>query len=399
MSRMRVHEVSSPISLFPFIGILLCTMGALLVVLVAVSRSARSTAQRQVQAQREATTAKANTSDVQKKLDQVNHFVGALGTLRGQAEKKLRDEQARLSAVEDHIRRLHERMESIKSAAVELQALEQEHYDDRQQGEREVERLKQLVAESEKTVASFREAGNKAAHSYAVVPYDGPNGTFRRPIYIECVKNELVIHPEGTRIKVEDLRPPFGPGNPLASVLRATRDQIVRATSQGAVGRDAEPYPLLLVRPDGLLVYDRARSAIEAGDFDLGFELVESDWKIKFPQADPQLAGIQQQALEQARARQQLIAEAAPRAYASVAASDGEDSGFDEEESSDGGDRYGGAGGSGPGRIGAGAGGSGDVPRTYVVHNDKHADKEHGSGGPGGGEGGADNDANGSGTV
>ncbi len=41
MSRARVHEVSSPISLFPFIGILLCTMGALLVVLVAVSRSAR----------------------------------------------------------------------------------------------------------------------------------------------------------------------------------------------------------------------------------------------------------------------------------------------------------------------------------------------------------------------
>ena len=34
MSRARVHEVSSPISLFPFIGILLCTMGALLVILV-----------------------------------------------------------------------------------------------------------------------------------------------------------------------------------------------------------------------------------------------------------------------------------------------------------------------------------------------------------------------------
>ena len=48
MSRARVHEVSSPISLFPFIGILLCTMGALLVVLVAVSRSARDTAEREV---------------------------------------------------------------------------------------------------------------------------------------------------------------------------------------------------------------------------------------------------------------------------------------------------------------------------------------------------------------
>ena len=51
MSRARVHEVSSPISLFPFIGILLCTMGALLVILVAVSQSAKNTAVREVQSQ------------------------------------------------------------------------------------------------------------------------------------------------------------------------------------------------------------------------------------------------------------------------------------------------------------------------------------------------------------
>ena len=47
MSRARVHEVSSPISLFPFIGILLCTMGALLVILVVVSKSAKDSAVRE----------------------------------------------------------------------------------------------------------------------------------------------------------------------------------------------------------------------------------------------------------------------------------------------------------------------------------------------------------------
>ena len=55
MSRARVHEVSSPISLFPFIGILLCTMGALLVILVAVSKSAKNTAVREVQSQKKPT--------------------------------------------------------------------------------------------------------------------------------------------------------------------------------------------------------------------------------------------------------------------------------------------------------------------------------------------------------
>src|SRR3954447_24889898 len=107
MSRARVHEVSSPISLFPFIGILLCTMGALLVVLVAVSRSARDTAQSQVKAEHKST---AVDEDTQKKIEYVENYVGGLNTVRGQAEEKLRDEHLRLSHVEDHIRRLQEKM-------------------------------------------------------------------------------------------------------------------------------------------------------------------------------------------------------------------------------------------------------------------------------------------------
>ena len=148
-----------------------------------------------------------------------------------------------------------------------------------------------------------------------MVPYEGPNGTYRRPIYIECVKGELVLQPEGVHLTADDLRPPIGPGNPLASVLRATRDHLVRLNPKVGESRDLSPYPLLLVRPDGLMVYDRARQAIEAGDFDMGFELVESDWKLKFPQADPQLAAVEAQALDQSRARQQILAAAAPRAY------------------------------------------------------------------------------------
>jgi len=117
------------------------------------------------------------------------------------------------------------------------------------------------------------------------------------------------------RISEDDLHGPLGAGNPLASALRACRDYIVRLSPGAGQSRDTEPYPLLLVRPDGLHAYDRARQAIEAGDFDLGFELIESDWKVKYPQSDPQLADVEQQALEQARARQQLLAAAAPRAY------------------------------------------------------------------------------------
>ena len=158
---------------------------------------------------------------LQKKMDYVQKYVGSLNSVRGDAERKLRDEHSRLSHVEDHIRRLQEQMRSLQLAAVEFEALEQEHYDDREQAEREVERLNQLIDGSRKTIASLQEEALKAPASYAVVPYEGPNGTFRRPMYIECVKDGVVLQPEGVHISANDLRPPYGAGNPLAAALRA----------------------------------------------------------------------------------------------------------------------------------------------------------------------------------
>jgi hypothetical protein len=388
MSRARVHEVSSPLSLFPFIGILLCTMGALLVILVVVSRSARDTARREVAAKQQST---ARPKDgTHEKLEEVNRYVGSLATVRGEAERKLRDEQTRLSNVEEHIRRLQEKMRSLQTASVELEEMEKEHYDDREQAEREIKRLEKLIEDSKKTITSLQEEGKKESLNYAVIPYEGPNGTFRRPLYIECVKNEMILQPEGVHISADDLRGPLGAGNPLAAALRASRDYIVRLNPGAGQSRDTEPYPLLLVRPDGLHAYDRARQAIEAGDFDLGFELIESDWKVKYPQADPQLADLQQQALEQARVRQQLLAAAAPRAYRggpTMVAGEFDD---DEEDIVGGGSGAGGAGG-GVGGGGAGGGIGRGGSRDYVVSRGRggSGDDDRYSESGGGGDGGA----------
>src|SRR4029079_19032746 len=198
MSRARVHEVSSPISLFPFIGILLCTMGALLVILVAVSKSAKNTAVREVHS-RAHSDAKGATDGANKKIEEVTTYVASLNAVKVKATTRLTEEQLRLGQVEDHIRRLHERIQALQSAAIELKALEQEHYDDHEQAAREIDRLHKLIADSQKSVAALQEAGSKESRSYAVVPYEGPNGTYRRPIYIECVKNGLVLQPEGVR--------------------------------------------------------------------------------------------------------------------------------------------------------------------------------------------------------
>ena len=121
MSRAKVHEVSSPISLFPFIGILLCTMGALLVILVAVSRSARDYGREASCKPRQPAAATHDERGPTKELEEAQHSTLASSSrCESEAQRKLREEQLRLSHMEDHIRRLQEQLRSLQLAAVEL---------------------------------------------------------------------------------------------------------------------------------------------------------------------------------------------------------------------------------------------------------------------------------------
>ncbi len=314
MSRAKPIDNSTTVSLFPFLAVLLCTMGALLVVLVGVSRSARDAALREASTHPQ-TAAADEALEAKRELEKIDRHVAQLKQASSAAEQQLRENQLRLGHLEEHMRRLHDRLGVLQIAAAELNALEEEHYDDRAQAEREIARLQRLIAETQAAIDSLKEEAKLQKRTYALIPYEGPNGTFRRPIYIECVQDALILQPEGIRITRDDLRPPLGPGNPLAAALRAARDHFARLHPAEGQHRDAEPYPLLVVRPDGLLMYDRARRAIESSDFEFGFELVEEHWELKYPVADPQLAAIEQQAIEHARVRQQALAAAAPRAY------------------------------------------------------------------------------------
>ncbi|HEY2146639.1 MAG TPA: hypothetical protein VGH32_01800, partial [Pirellulales bacterium] len=90
---------------------------------------------------------------------------------------------------------------------------------------------------------------------------------------------------------------PDGPGNPLATVLRAIRDQLAAAGGQG------DPYPLLIVRPDGIEMFYVARQAMASWASDFGYELIEQDRKLAFPAPAAPLAQVEQAALADARAR------------------------------------------------------------------------------------------------
>lgn len=324
MSRARLDDNQNAVQLFPFVAVLLCTMGSLLVLLVGVASSSKARALEEAAAlQAEAQAANVvraaesqeNIEAARRELEQIAKYQAELDAVHAQAADRLHQDQARLSHLEDHMRRLREQLETLKLAAAELNALEDEHYDDREQARQEIERLQQLIDESRKTIEELRAEAKTRAKSYAIVPYQGRSGTRRRPVYIECREDDVVLQPEGVVFTLDDFQPPIGPGNPLVAAIRAAREHIIRVESNAAAGEGAAPYPLIIVRPKGIRFYYYVREAIQSWDSEFGYELVEEDWELKYAPADPQLATVEYEAAELARRRLQALAAAAPKAY------------------------------------------------------------------------------------
>src|SRR5262249_8062064 len=132
--------------------------------------------------------------------------------------------------------------------------------------EKSKQSAEELATEKEKAAERRRTSPNK----YAVTPYFGPNATNRRPIYLECTKDAIVLRPEGTSIPTAPLEEDARADNPLARVVHVVADYWTR--------RDSEPaYPLLIVRPDGVHSYYIARGALEFLRYPFGYELVAGD--------------------------------------------------------------------------------------------------------------------------
>lgn len=322
MSNRNASENSDSISLFPFLAVLLCTMGALLVLLVVlVQRAAQEgfiakISQLTLNSATEPTEEnREHREQLEQELADIAEYQQQLESLREQANKRLQDEQLRLSHSEEHARRLEEELAKLAIAAAQLKQTEEHQSVDQEQAERELARLEKLVEETQQRVEDLRaESGGK--HSYAIVPYKGPNGTYRRPLYIECNSEGITLHPEGIRLTANDFIAPHWPGNPLAAALRASREYLNDKAAKGGDYAPPDPYPLLIVRPGGIKQYALARAAITSWDSDYGYEFIDEDMQLSFPEAaDPQLAHAQQHAVIIARDRLLQLAQAAPSRF------------------------------------------------------------------------------------
>lgn len=337
MTKARHRDGDNPVQLFPFVAVLLCTMGALLVLLVSVARTSRARAledavalqsEARAEAALRAAESQRNLEASRRELERVAAYQRELDEARRRADAILQHDRARLAHLEDHMRRLRQQLETMKLAAAELNSLQDSRFEDRQQALAEVERLGQLIGETRQKIEELRAETAHRSKSYAIVPFEGRSGTRRRPIYIECNETEVVLQPEGVVFTMDDFRPPIGPGNPLVAALRAAREHVARNSPAGALGKDVEPYPLIVVRPTGFKFYRLVREAIQSWDSEFGYELVEQDWVLTYGGADPQLASVEYDAAQLARERLRALADAAPQAYGAYRGGGGWGDGF-----------------------------------------------------------------------
>ncbi|MFM8435759.1 MAG: hypothetical protein ACKOBP_10545 [Planctomycetia bacterium] len=295
MSRRR--PVDGPtISLFPFLAVLLCTMGALLVLLVLFSRSAKEGA---------ATESGADIADLELVKESLGWRLEQLSGVRERTAADLAAARLQLAGVEEHTRELTDELEKLERTLAQAAA------GGPRPSDADLAALEEKLKSARESLDKARAEKKSKPPAYAVVPYVGVNGTHRRPLYIECSLDGVFLQPEGVRLSPGDFEGPPGPGNPLACALRAAREHIARSPAASA-DPAAQPYPLLLVRPSGVMAYYAAREAIQSWGSDFGYQLIDEDWELAFPPRDPALAEVEKRAIEEARQRLAWLAEVRP---------------------------------------------------------------------------------------
>ena len=301
MSRRRA--LSGPtISLFPFLAVLLCTMGSLLVLLVIFSRSAQQ-AEAQASAAAEATA----VEELALAREELSWRLDQLQGVKARTAEELARVRMQLAGIEENARALADEFAALERTAAALEAGAGDGADT----DPPLAELEARLAQAERELAEARAEASERPPAYAVVPYEGQAGTHRRPLYIECCIDGVFLQPEGIRLGPGDFEGPPGPGNPLASGLRAAREYL--AQQPGESGDPAvQPYPLLLVRPSGVMAYYAARESLQSWGSEFGYQFVDEDWELAYPPADPTLAEVENRAIAEARRRLEWLAQVRP---------------------------------------------------------------------------------------
>jgi hypothetical protein len=284
-------------------------MGALIVLLVLLVQQAR------VDATTIAATqiggGEGQQRELRERLEDAQWQRELLEKSRAEKSDELTQARARVAHLEEHTQRLEAQARELLERARAIDEGKKLRAEDLAAARAEADRLKKEIEQKKKELEQAKKQKGDGQEWYALIPYDGRSGTRRRPIYVECTEFGVLIQPEGLLLKAEDFNGPLGPGNPLDSALRAIRDHWERTAGNKA----GQPYPLLVVRPSGVVAFGAAKAAIRAWDDEWGYELISDDKQLDFGPPDPALDQVLYKTVAVARQRQAAMVAMMPRRF------------------------------------------------------------------------------------
>jgi hypothetical protein len=301
MSRRKRQDLAP--SLFPFLAVLVCTLGTLILLLALLVQNSATAAEQRARQQllREQQSVadladRPTVADAAAMIDEAEFHIQTAEKIRDQQAAAIEARRDTLTHLEDHIGRLQAELRRL-SREIES-ATGQGNTDEVESNT--IAMLRDQIAAEQLAVEKLRQQRGSRAPRVVIVPHKGPNGTTRRPIYVECNADGLTIWPEGVKIANEQL---VGRNtrltNPLDAALR-----VARLHAMKVYGDSDPPYPLLVVRPTGENAFAAATSAMDDWDDQYGYEMLDTGIELAFTAPDANLKRRMEEAIQQAMARQ-----------------------------------------------------------------------------------------------
>lgn len=331
----RRSGTSNSVSLFPFLAVLICTMGALIFLLLVTTRRVRAVAVERAQEQAGSVLTDAPALDLgfavsQPELRPTTPEVTALAVADDASLNDLLAEwQNRVATLEEqralrrhtaeqHKLRLNAAERELRAAQQSLAALEARLAElslERRQSsalasdlESQRKSLEEQIAAAQRRCQQAEAEQRSAKSRFMILPFDPRLGTTRRPIFIECTATGLRFLPEDIALTSMDFEGFSARVNPLrAGTEGLIRYWMERNNQQPAAEREPEPYVLLLVRPSGTITYYVAQRMLSALSQRYGYELIEETTEFALPPAELGAVAACRTAIEKLLAERQQI--------------------------------------------------------------------------------------------
>ncbi|TWT60867.1 hypothetical protein [Rubinisphaera italica] len=137
--------------------------------------------------------------------------------------------------------------------------------------------LAQSILRTKENIKQKQATKQKRDERMEIVAFDAVSGQKRTPIFIECLPGHVVVQPGIGDAQTQFLTS-YSPGNnPLAVALQAYAEQIGRESKSSST-----PYALLVVRPGGIDEFYTVGQLLKANNIEFGYELVDADQKFYF---------------------------------------------------------------------------------------------------------------------